>query len=200
MTTTTTTSKPGRPANKSGGQAPALAPDQVKTLLRVTANGPNGARNVALLSLLLCGCRVSEPLSVTRGQVLVGGKVGESFTLGAATTKSKRARRVYLTPSARKNLAAWLDEMPGSHDDNDLIFPLTANYATTLVASLMKAAGIKGSSHSLRRSCATTLADSGVGVHVISELLGHSSVAVTSVYLARNTANVQRAVANNLPW
>jgi site-specific recombinase XerD len=44
------------------------------------------------------------------------------------------------------------------------------------------------------------LAEAGVAVHTISELLGHSSVAVTSVYLARNTANVQRAVANNLPW
>jgi integrase/recombinase XerD len=200
MTTSTTTRRPGRPANKSGGQAPALTAEQVKVLLRVTADDKtNAARNVALLSLLLCGCRVSEPLTLTRGQVITGGKVAESFVLGAANTKSKKARRVYLSPSARKNLGAWLEEMP-SHDDNELIFPLTANYATTLVASLMKQAGIKGSSHSLRRSCATTLAEAGVAVHTISELLGHSSVAVTSVYLARNTANVQRAVANNLPW
>lgn len=198
-TSTNTTRRPGRPANVSGGQAPALTTEQVKTLLRVTAAGPNGTRNVALLHMLLSGCRVGEPLALVRSQVLHGGKVAESFTLGAATTKTKKARRVYLSATARKALSAWLEEQ-NSHDENDLIFPLNTAYATTLVAALMKAAGIKGSSHSLRRTCATMLADSGVNVVTISEVLGHSNTATTSIYLARNTANVARAINNNLPW
>lgn len=198
-TSTNTTRRPGRPANVSGGQAPALTTEQVKTLLRVTATGPNGTRNVALLHMLLSGCRVGEPLQVTRGQVLVGGKVAESFTLGAATTKTKKARRVYLSATARRALSAWLDQQ-NSHDENDRIFPLNRDYAQQLVASLMKTAGIKGSSHSLRRTCATMLSDSGVNVVTISEVLGHSDISTTSIYLARNTANVAKAINNNLPW
>ena len=127
------------------------------------------------------------------------GQVADSFVLGAANTKSKQARRVYLNDTARKHMTAWLAAMTDK-SDGAVVFDLTANYATTLVAKLMKAAGIVGSSHSLRRTCATTLADAGVGVHVIKELLGHANLQTTAIYLSASTSNVAKAINNNLAW
>jgi integrase/recombinase XerD len=197
---TTTTTKPGRPKNRSGGQAPALTPAEVKAFLYEVGQRENATRNLALVSLLLCGCRVSEPLSITRRSVLTSkGQVADSFVLGAENTKGKQARRVYLNDTARKHLSAWLSAMDDKSDDAK-VFALAPNYATRLVGELMKAAGIVGSSHSLRRTCATTLADAGVGVHVIKELLGHANLQTTAIYLSASTANVAKAINTNLAW
>jgi integrase/recombinase XerD len=199
-TATAKTTKRGRPANRSGGQAPALTPEQVKALLYVVGQHENSARNLALVSLLLCGCRVSEPLTITRRSVITSkGQVAESFVLGAANTKSKQARRVYLNDTARKHLSAWLAAMDDK-SEGAKVFALAPNYATRLVGELMKAAGIVGSSHSLRRTCATTLADAGVGVHVIKELLGHANLQTTAIYVSASTANVAKAINTNLAW
>jgi integrase/recombinase XerD len=193
--------KRGRPAGVGGGQAPALTPEQVKILLRVTASDPqNGIRNLALLHMCLTGLRVAEPLMLTRQQVTTSdGSVAESFVLGN-WTKGKQARRCYLTASARKSLQNWLDIQPNQNPDAK-IFDLTPNYAVTLVKHLLRNAGLKEcSSHSLRRSAATSLLSSGVDVKTIMLVLGHKNLSTTSAYLARSTTEVQKAVVNNLPW
>lgn len=196
---TNTARKPGRPKN-TGGKAPALTLAQVKTLLRVTAAGPQGTRNTALVTMLLNGLRVSEPLSLRRSDVLdPKGRVLNTFVLGATNTKSKKHRRCYLNETAHKALRAWMNEMENQKPDA-LIFNLNTNYATQLVAKLLREAGIKASSHSLRRTCATTLAANAVSPRVIQELLGHANLGTTMVYLETSPALVERAINNNLEW
>ena len=200
MASKTTTSKPGRPKNRSGGKAPALSAAEVKAFLHTVANRENATRNLAFVSLLLCGCRVSEPLTITRRSVLTSkGQVADSFVLGAENTKGKQARRVQLNETARKYLSAWVHEMKDKSEDAK-VFPLAPNYATRLVGELMKAADLVGSSHSLRRTCATALAEGGVGIHVIQQTLGHANAQTTAVYLATSTASVAKAINNCLPW
>lgn len=191
--------KVGRPPG-SGGKAPALTAQQIRTLMKVAAAGPNGTRNVAMLSILMCGCRVSEPISVTVGDVLdPRGRVADGFVLKAQHTKSRQHRRVYLNAAAREAVQAWVDEL-GTDDADAPLFALNANYATNLVRVLMRDAGIKGSSHSLRRTCATMMSESGVAVRVIQETLGHSSLATTQVYLEHSPANVAKAINNAVRW
>lgn len=190
----------GRPKNSGGGQAPSLSPEQVKALFWAVQQGDNAVRNLALVSVLLCGLRVSEPTTLRRRDVLNSkGQVNETFVLGRQNTKSGRPRRCYLNETARKALGAWIAAMPNKDADAP-VFALAPNYATRLVGRLLKDAGIPGSSHSLRRTAAMTMADAGVGVHVIKELLGHANLSTTAVYVAASTSNVARAVANNLAW
>jgi integrase/recombinase XerD len=199
-TTTKTSSKAGRPKNSGGGQSPALSPDQVKGLLWEVQQGDNNVRNLALVTMLLCGLRVAEPLTLKRKDVLNSkGQVNETFVLGRDNTKSGRARRCYLNETARKALQAWIASMESKEADA-LVFALAPNYATKLIGRLLQRAGIPGSSHSLRRTAAMTMADAGVGVHVIKELLGHANLSTTAVYVAASTSNVARAVTNNLAW
>ncbi len=51
-----------------------------------------------------------------------------------------------------------------------------------------------GSSHSGRRSFITNLANKGVSIHVLKELAGHRSIAVTEKYIARNPAVLHASV------
>ena len=206
-TKTKTTTKPderlthgGRPKNSGGGQSPALSVDQVKALLWNTQQGDNAVRNLALVTMLLCGLRVSEPLTVRRREVLNSkAQVNDTFVLGRENTKSGKARRCYLNETARKALGAWIAAMENK-DADALIFDLAPNYATKLINRLLTRTGLPGTSHSLRRTAAMTMADSGVGVHVIKELLGHGSLATTDVYVKASTSNVAKAVTNHLAW
>ena len=192
--------KNGRPAGRpvgTGGQAPALTPAQVRVLLTVAGAGENGPRNVALLSLCLCGCRVSEPLCLRKRDVVdQRAAVADSFVLPAWATKDGEHRRVYLTVPAKKALGAYL----GSVDFDDArLFPVSANYAVQLVKALMQRANVPGSSHSLRRTCATWLQERGVAPRFIQQTLGHSSLSTTMEYLEASPVNVEKAMAT-LTW
>lgn len=190
--------KVGRPVNSGGGKAPNLTTEEVRRLLAVAAGGANGVRNVALVHLMLCGLRVSEPLSIRVGDVVdAKGQVQESFVLGAINTKSHRTRRVFLTLQARKAVAAHLAASGAT--GNDRLFPITANYTTTLIKQLMQLAGVNGTSHSLRRTAATQLQTNGVAVRHIQEVLGHSHLNTTQIYLDANPANIANAVST-LNW
>ena len=55
--------------------------------------------------------------------------------------------------------------------------------------------GLHGAtSHTPRRTFITQLADKGVGVRVLAELAGHSSISVTQRYIDVNDAQLARAV------
>ena len=198
--TKTKTLTPGRPKGAGGGKSPALSLTQVKALLHEVSQQPNPTRNLALVHLLLSGLRVSEPLSLRVSDVTdIFGKVVDTFVLASISTKSGKPRRCYMSQSAQSAIAAWLLDM-SSASPSDRLFKLNASYAATLVAQLMKKAGLKGSSHSLRRTAATTLCENGISPRIIQELLGHSSLAQTQLYLETSTAKVQTAVFNNLNW
>lgn len=200
-TNTKTTARKGRPKGAGGGQAPALSALEVRALRGHIASEPNAARNLALVNLLLCGLRVSEPLSLRVRDVTDRfGRVSETFVLTSSNTKSGRARRCYMNEAAKKSLATWLAEMPNAGDPDALVFALNPAYASTLVNTLMKKAGLPGSSHSCRRTAATTLCESGVSPRVIQEMLGHTSLSTTQHYLETSTAKVQSAIVNNLNW
>ena len=71
----------------------------------------------------------------------------------------------------------------------------TANTLTQHFHYLFKRAGIAGaSSHSMRRSFITNLANKGIGVRVLASLAGHRSIAVTQKYIDVNDDMMRNAV------
>ena len=60
---------------------------------------------------------------------------------------------------------------------------------------MFKSAGISGaSSHSMRRSFITNLANKGISVRVLAEISGHRSIAVTQKYIDVNDDMKRNAV------
>lgn len=189
----------GRPKNQTGGKAPALSVEEVKRLMKVARSSPNGLRNAALISVCLSGARVAEPLVMSVGMVLsTTGGIHESFVLPASKSKNREPRRIYLSKQARLLIAELISSL-GAVGPDTLLFPLKANYATRLVNSLMREAGISSSSHGLRRSAATQLQAHGVSVPHIQQALGHKNLFSTQVYLDRSPVNVANAI-RVLPW
>jgi len=129
-------------------------------------------------------------LRVRRTLTRVGGKV----SLGEPKTKKSR-RSVNLTDAAvealRSHLSRQLEEMeqmgslyrPGglvfANETGGLINP--SNLRNRSFARLLKRAGLPPTTrfHDLRHTCATLLLSHNVNPKIVSEMLGHSSIAIT---------------------
>ena len=71
----------------------------------------------------------------------------------------------------------------------------SANTMCQLFLTVFADCGLRGAtSHTPRRTFITQLANKGVGVRVLAELAGHSSISVTQRYIDVNDAQLARAV------
>lgn len=72
---------------------------------------------------------------------------------------------------------------------------ISANTMCQLFLNVFSDCGLKGaSSHTPRRTFITRLANKGIGVRVLAELAGHSSIAVTQRYIDVNDTQLAQAV------
>jgi site-specific recombinase XerD len=177
------------PANK-GRRFPAepLTPEEAHAIIGAcSAISNTGIRNRALLTLLYrSGLRISEALALRPSDVnlrqhsirVIEGKGGKTTTRG-------------FHPSADDALARWIETRKKLGVKNGPLFctldggPVYPQYVRLLLSRLAEKAGVEKRvhPHGLRHTFAVELERAGTPVTVVSKLLGHSSVAVTSRYL-----------------
>jgi len=110
------------------------------------------------------------------------------------------ARVVYVNDKLRADLAAYMRSVGQRRATQPLFFTeksagFSANTLTQWFHWTYKKAGIGGaSSHIGRRTFITTLANKGIGVHVLASLAGHRSIAVTQAYIDVNDEMKRAAV------
>jgi integrase len=184
----------------------AMPGPEVAKLLSVSSGGLSGV----LWQLLLgSGCRSGEALGLNwedinleTGVVKVD-KISSPETNGkntAARTKGKRAREIYLPPSA---IAILRDTPGGPGAGKEPLFkaPMGGRMRLRMVNYWWhrdcKLAGISGYvPHCLRHSWATTALEQHVPVNVVSSILGHASISTTLDIYAHET-EAQKASAVN---
>jgi len=111
--------------------------------------------------------------------------VKAEIVLAAAMTKSKRARRIFVSKNMLQQLKRYVSELCQSSRDHYLFSTqknshFKANTATQHLQRLYARAGIVGAtSHSGRRTWLTELSAKGVGVRVLTEMAGHVSIQTT---------------------
>lgn len=117
---------------------------------------------------------------------------GGTLTVKGSGAKSSQSRRVPLTDRAKDTLTEWARRCP----EGDKVFPrATDDGARWLWEEARKDAGVTGLRfHDLRHSYASRLAHAGVGVLLIKELLGHSSIATSQRYMHAVESDARRAV------
>jgi integrase/recombinase XerD len=142
-------------------------------------------RDRALLWCCLgAGLRIGEACKLRRGDLGSDG----GLLIERSRAKSKKSRRVYLSPQARAIVQEWYESLP-SQDPGAALFPSRKGgghikLGSRLVENLLASAGIRGAtSHSLRRTHATRLRDNHADVQSIKAQLGHSSIAITERYM-----------------
>ncbi|HEX5156169.1 MAG TPA: site-specific integrase [Ktedonobacterales bacterium] len=198
----------------------ALDSDQVRRFLGEAV----GHRLEAFFTLAIhSGARVGELLalrwkdvSLDRACLSVQATLQRTreggFTF--ASPKSARSRRqITLSPTAivalRRHRAHQLEERLAAGDawqDNDLVFadilgaPLDGTHVLRYqFAPLLKRAGLPPMRlHDLRHTCATLLLGQGINPKIVSEMLGHSTVAITLDLYSHVLPTMQQSAASAL--
>jgi site-specific recombinase XerD len=190
----------GQPAANAGRTFPPepLTPDEVAAVIgSCSARSRTGIRNRALLTLLYrSGLRISEALALKPSDVDL-----KRHTCRVLHGKGDKATVRGFHPTATDALARWIDTRKALGLRNGPLLctldggPLSDRYVRNLLHRLAAKAGVDKHvrPHGLRHTFADELRAAGVDVVVISKLLGHSSIAVTSRYLDHLTND--RAIA-----
>ena len=144
--------------------------------------------------LLLAGLRRGEALSLDVGDI--GVDVKELRTCG----KGRRERVVPVSPALGSIIGRYLSERHS--DDPALVVNQTGRRMglssfSRLFKRVLTRAGIADcgfSPHSLRHNFASHLVRAGVDIVTVRDLLGHSSIATTSIYLHSTPGTTKHAV------
>ncbi len=160
-------------------------------------------RDKAIMLLFLgTGLRLAEAAALRVEDVTVkprSGKVDVRFGKGG------KSRTVELPPDARKALAEWLDVRPETQDPTLFISQkglagLSARAMSEVVRQVGEDARLQGlHPHTLRHTCAKSLIDAGIGIEVVSAILGHSNLQTTKIYIEPGQVDFRRA-ADAISW
>ena len=168
-----------------------LTTDEVEALLNATPN----IRNKALLMTAYgCGLRVSEVVKLKVTDI-----DSKNMRLFIREAKGNKDRYTILP----KKVLEILREYYRHCRPNEWLFPtlkanskkpyITERGASNIFYTAMKKANInkKGCLHILRHSFATHLLDTNENIFTIKELLGHSNIKTTSIYLKLTSKKVE---------
>jgi site-specific recombinase XerD len=152
----------------------------------------NLKHRTVLLTLYAAGLRLSEALSLHIGDI-----DGQRQVIRVHAGKGNKDRYTILSPTLLAALRvywrayhpkAWL--FPGQRPQT----PLTDDSIQKACVRAREKAGIAKpiSAHTLRHSFATHLLESGTDLRTIQQLLGHTSLSTTSIYLHVAVSTLQR--------
>lgn len=184
------TAAPSSPQPRRKLPAEIYSADEIARLVKAcSTRAKTGVRNRALIVVLYRGgLRLSEALALRPKDLdRAAGKVR------ILHGKGDKARTIGLDDGAFAVLERWLDiraALPGI-GARDPVFctlkgePIEPAYVRQLLPRLAVSAGIskRMHAHGLRHSFACELATEGVELRIISDQLGHSSIATTDRYL-----------------
>lgn len=187
-------------------KAAVLTDAQVRRILAVVRSMANAKRNVALVQVsFTLGLRAKEMASLLIRDVLTpSGELKDEVLLTKAATKGGKQRLIYLAnKDVRRAIQDYLKERAVQEDEQPHpeapLFKsqkgsaFSPNTMQMLFKRMFVAAGIDGaSSHSGRRTFATSLIERGVDIKAVSSLMGHSTVAMTAHYVQDNPIRLRK--------
>lgn len=189
-------------------KAAVLNEAEFRRVLAVAQTGRHGKRDVTLLYFSFSlGLRAKELANLRLCDVLENGlRPKNEIMLTSAHTKGGKKRLVYLmNKDARKALIEYVEDRQGDYQFSakSPLFKsgkggaFTPNTMQMLMKRLFKAAGFEdASSHSGRRTFATSLIERGVDIKAVSKLMGHSTINMTASYVEDNPVRLQRICAD----
>jgi site-specific recombinase XerD len=176
----------------------ALTAHEVGRVLRVC----NNPRDKALIGFLLdTGVRAAEACSLNVGDVET-----RSGAVTVTQGKGQKGRIVYLGAAGRKTLRRYLMQR-GNPPPTAALFValrggtrLTVNAIVQLMRRMRGRAGVPHlTAHALRRTFAIQCLRSGMDIHTLRMLMGHTDIDVLRRYLDFAQADLQAAHARHSP-
>ena len=183
-------------------QARTLTDKQIKIVYAHCSTRRHAARDRAIVAVsFMAGLRAKEIAALTIDNVRGDdGTIRDEFVLSKEQIKGSKARRVFLSQRLRKELDMYLRQTKLRNGCASLFQSqkgkaFSANTMCQLFLNIYSQCGIEGaSSHSGRRTMITGMAEKGVGVRVLAEIAGHSSIAITQRYVDVNDEQMRAAI------
>jgi len=183
-------------------QAKTLTQAELDQVLAYIASRKFALRNrIMLLTGYWSGMRVGEIASLSLGDVVnADGTVKAEIRLTAQQTKGKHPRTVFLPQKLRDEIAGYIKLRQPIRLAHPLFVTagrkkFSASGMTQHFYWLFKNAGVAGAtSHSMRRSFITNLANKGIGVRVLASLAGHRGISIVQKYIDVNDDMKRNAV------
>lgn len=174
-------------------KAKVLTNGDTKLIMAVVASKPHAERNRAVFMVsLLAGLRAVEIANLTVGSVVGRDGILDRVVFAKHQTKGKKSRSIPISTRLAKELERYVATLhPRALQPERPLFTsqkgggFTSHGIVMLLQRLYREAGVVGaSSHSGRRTFATNLAEKGVSVFVLKELMGHADISTTSGYVS----------------
>ena len=144
-----------------------VSPDQLRIILDAIPDTVNGNElRLAIQIAYYSGLRLEEVLKLKISDVVVNSHIRINIS-----GKGSKSRKAYL-PQNRKYL---INGFSG--------FSITEDYVKKTINRVADKVGVKYSFHSLRHSFASNFIKSGGNISLLQQLLGHSSMTTTAIYL-----------------
>jgi integrase/recombinase XerD len=171
------------PAAKQTLAERILSEGEVHSMIALT---PRRRDQLLLRLLYASAARVSEICALRWADVQPNGDSGQVTFFG----KGGQTRAVKLSRATWQALQAYRAQRASGAQASDPVFasqkggPLSAGQVHRIVAAAAKRAGIAGnvSPHWLRHAHASHALERGASVALVRDTLGHSSLAITSMY------------------
>jgi site-specific recombinase XerD len=167
------------------GLPKALTPDQIERLIKAARVGPYGQRNELITRFLLdTGLRLSELTSLNVSDVDL-----DQGTAMIREGKGSKTRIVPLGAKLRLRLYRYLrDDYQPVPGEQALILNrfgerLQPRGVQAQVIRIGKVAGVHVTPHTLRHTFATEYLRAGGDLETLRRILGHSTLAITQIYL-----------------
>ena len=146
-----------------------------------------GLRDACVLHLCYCTLRISEVLQLEYPDIDLAGRTIRIIG------KGNKERTVPL-PDMTANL---LSRYIGKVVRKPKVFPVSYNIFMQHFHAYARAAGLEDeiTPHYLRHSGATHMYQNGAPLAYLSKLLGHSSLAITEIYLSVNPEDLKQAMS-----
>ena len=116
-----------------------------------------------------------------------------NFGSGSLTVVAGKSSRDRVIPISKK-LELELKELCSDKQLDDRIFGLTSQSLGLKINDWAKKSDVPIHTHSFRHYFATRLLEKGANIRVVQELLGHSSLNTTQVYLSVTATHLEKAV------
>ncbi|MGN0431690.1 MAG: site-specific tyrosine recombinase XerD [Lachnospiraceae bacterium] len=182
-----------------------LTIEEVDRLLeKPSGDSPKERRDKAMLELLYAtGIRVSELISLTLSDI--------NLKMGFVICRDNNRERVIpFGNKARKAVMEYLETARGAllrDDGQEVLFvncsgtPMSRQGFWKLVKYYADKAGIEKeiTPHTLRHSFAVHLLENGADLHSVQEMMGHSDISTTQIYVNKNRNKIREVYTKAHP-
>ena len=183
-----------------------LSVKEVDALLKQPSkNTPKELRDRSMLELLYAtGMRVTELISLRIEDV----NIKLEYII---CHDRKKERMIPFGTEAKSALVKYLNQgrqqLLGENNDSNILFPncsggeMSRQGFWKLIKSYGKKAGIKSelTPHTLRHSFAAHLVENGADLKAVQEMLGHSDISTTQIYMINSNRRVREVYAKAHP-